>query len=120
MGGRAPTPRDEPDQGKAQVGPGGRQTRGGRSSQGIVDGLNAGVSRQRRGELRSGSAAAPKFTTSRPVQHIPHLGREIGVAERLGDRDLPPAMMHMGVARVARRSSRRKAEAPSWGLGGTA
>src|SRR3954471_22756796 len=35
---------------------------------GIVDGLNAGVSRQRR---------------------------------RLGDPDLPPAMMHMGVARVA-------------------
>ena len=38
---------------------------------------------------------------SRTVQHIPHLGREIGVAERLGDPDLPPAMMHMGVARVA-------------------
>src|SRR3954452_4283170 len=114
MGGRAPTPRDEPDQGKAQDSPEGWQTRGGRSSG--HRGRPEYGSQQTTARLRPGSAAAPKFTTSRPVQHIPHLGREIGVAERLGDQinpDLPPAMMHMGVARVARRSSRRKAEAPS-------
>src|SRR4051794_506738 len=67
-GGRAPTPRDEPDQAKAQDGPEGWQTRGGRSSGHL--GRPECWSQQTTARPRSGSAAAPKFTTSRTVQHI--------------------------------------------------
>src|SRR3954470_3529915 len=103
MGGRAPTPRDEPDQGKAQDGPEGWQTRGGRSSGHL--GRPECWSQQTTARPRPGSAVAPKFMTSRTV-HTTNLGREIGIAERLGDQinpGLQPAMMHKGVARGARR-----------------
>src|SRR3954466_1507446 len=89
MGGRAPTPCDEPDQGKAQDGSEGWQTRGGRSSGHRRE--PKCWSQQTTATPRLGSAA-PKFMTSRTV-HTTDLGREIGIAERLGDQinpDLQP------------------------------